>query len=517
MNKATTITIVLIVVIALGWLSAILAPRNKEEAEINGHIEQADDYVDRDLYQKAIEEYDAALNLRQDEHVWALKLESYHNLFNWDDKQFYKKYLQAAEDSVRLYPMNVDFQLTLAELHVYKKHYDLAYRSLTKAIESGNDDKRIYDYLLKVTYAFKTKSINYIEYKPFLNGLYPLSKRAGVWFYVNAEDLSSDYTYFDFAGRIGEDGIRLVLTDNKCYLANSKGVIQGFIKFTPEECGVFADGLIPIKYNGKYSYYNVLGDVEFDGKEFDFAGTFAKGSAAVCKDGKWFIIDKNGNAVDDKTYEDIALFQDGSYTKNKVKLLKFGGKYHLINDDKDLGEFDDADLLSDDGLIAVCVNGKWGFVDTNGEMKIEPKYKDARSFSNGLAAVFDGTNWGFINKKGELAIEYQFPDVGYFDNYGNCMVADYVEEKLTVPLDYVFDDGEVISEEIHYFGQSDTEPSDQAEETLSTDASSETGEEDQTTITDPTEPTETAKKQKGNKTVVVKYKKWHFISLYNKL
>ena len=516
MNKTTTITIVLIVVIVLGWMSAILAPRNKEEAEINAHLGQAEDYVNRELYQKAIEEYDEALALKPDEHIMALKLEAYKNLFEWDDKQFYKKYLQAATDSVHSYPMNVDFQLTLAELHAYKNHYDLAYKSLTKAIENGNEDKRITDYLLKVTYAFKLKSTTFIDYKPYLNDFYPLSKRPEKWYYVNASDLTSDYAYYEFAGRIGEDGIKLILADNKCYLINSKSVIQGFIDFVPEECGVFADGLIPIKHNGKYSYFNIVGDREFEG-EYDFAGTFANGNAPVCNNGKWFIIDKTGKAVDDKTYDDIALFQDGTFTKNKVKLLKYSGKYHLINNDQEVGEFDDVDILSDDGYIAVRVNGKWGFVDNNGEMKIEPQYIEARSFSNGLAAVFDGTNWGFVNKNGELAIEYQFPDVGYFDNYGNCMVANYVEEKLTVALDYVVEDGEVISEEVFYYGEAEEETTQQTEETLSGDESKETGDENQTDDTDPSSPTETTKERKGRKTIVVKYKRWQFITLYNKI
>jgi len=485
MKNTTVITVLLVVVIAFGWLAAVLAPRNKVQTEIDAHIQQADDYIDRKLYQKAIEEYDEALKLKPDERIWVMKLDAHKNLFEWNEKDFYKKYLQAAKDCAKLYPMNVDFQITLADLYLYKEDYVSAYKSLSDCIAAGNKDEKIADYLFKVTYAFKTQQTLYLDYKPLVNDFYVVSRREDKYYYLKAVDRSYDYnSLYAFAGPIGDDGIRLITNDLGNFLIDSNNVIQGIIKDVPEDCGIFSDGLIPIKTNGKYSYYDILGDVQFNKAQFDYAGTFINGTAAVCKDGKWYIIDKDGNATDDQKYEDIVLFQDGTYTKSDVKLLKYGGKYHLLNKGEEKGEYTDADILTDDGLIAVCQNGKWGFVNFAGEMKIEPQFMEARSFSNGLAAVYNGESWGFINTEGQLAIEYQFPDVDYFDKSHNCMVVTFVEEERSFDLNEEITEGEVLSEKRTEYTK--------------------TNEDGTTEVT-------------GTKKVLIRYTRYQLITLYNEI
>ena len=485
MKNTTLVTVLLIVLMALGWTSALLAPRNKEQEEIDSHIRQAEEYEDRQLYQKAIEEYDAALKTRNDEHIWTLKLDAYKSLYEWNDIDFYKKYLQAAETSAKLFPMNVDFQIRLADLYLKKEKYTSAYKSLSEAIAFGNKDEQLVDYLFKVTYAFKVQKYLYIDYRPYCNEFYTVTRKKDNIFYLKSADRSYDSNMkYSFASPIGEDGIRLIKNELGIYIINAKNIIQGIIKFEPEDCGVYADGLIPIKHDGKYSYYDILGDIQFDGATFDYAGTFSNGTAAVCVNKKWKIINKDGNPIDDKEYEDIVLFSDGTYTRKDVKLLKYAGKYHLTVKGEDRGSFDGADILTDDGLIAVCVNGKWGYVNFEGEMKIEPQFMKARSFSNGLAAVFNGENWGFINKDGQLAIDYQFLDVDYFDKNRNCMVALYVEEEKTVDIKEEITDGEVLKETRHEYAK--------------------TKDDGTTEIT-------------GTKRVVVKYKRYQLITLYNEI
>ncbi len=485
MKNSTLITVMLIVLMALGWTSALLAPRNKEQEEINSHIIQAEDYIDRQLYQKAIEEYDAALAVRNDEHIWGLKLDAYKSLYEWNDIDFYKGYLQAATTGAKLFPLNVDFQIRLADLYIKKEDYTSAFKSLSDAVAAGNKDEHVAKYLFDVTYAFKVQKALYNDYRSYCNEFYTVSRKKDNIYYLKASDYTYDYNkLYSFAGPIGEDGIRLIKNELGTYIIDAKNVIQGIIKFEPEDCGVYADGLIPIKQDGKYSYYDILGDIQFDGATFDYAGTFTNGTAAVCVDKKWKIINKDGNPIDDKVFDDIVLFSDGTYTRKDVKLFKYDGKYHLTVKGEDRGSFDGADILTDDGLIAVCVNGKWGYVDFEGEMKIEPQFMLARSFSNGLAAVFNGESWGFINKDGQLAIAYQFLDVDYFDKNRNCMVALYVEEEKTVDINEEITDGEVLKETRHEYAQAKDDGT--------------------TEIT-------------GTKRVVVKYKRYQLITLYNEI
>ena len=227
MKNSTLITVLLIVLMALGWTSALLAPRNKEQEEIDSHIRQAEEYEDRQLYQKAIEEYDAALKTRNDEHIWTLKLDAYKSLYEWNDIDFYKKYLQAAETSAKLFPMNVDFQIRLADLYLKKEKYTSAYKSLSEAIAFGNKDEQLVDYLFKVTYAFKVQKYLYIDYRPYCNEFYTVTRKKDNIFYLKSADRSYDSNMkYSFASPIGEDGIRLIKNELGIYIINAKNIIQ---------------------------------------------------------------------------------------------------------------------------------------------------------------------------------------------------------------------------------------------------------------------------------------------------
>ncbi|HEF3474383.1 TPA: WG repeat-containing protein, partial [Campylobacter coli] len=62
---------------------------------------------------------------------------------------------------------------------------------------------------------------------------------------------------------------------------------------------------------------------------------------------------------------------------------------------------------------AVELNGKWGFIDKNGEFVIEPKFDGVGNFSEGLARVELNGKYGFIDKSGKIVIEPKFDDIGY--------------------------------------------------------------------------------------------------------
>lgn len=62
------------------------------------------------------------------------------------------------------------------------------------------------------------------------------------------------------------------------------------------------------------------------------------------------------------------------------------------------------------GLCACCENGKWGFMDQDGRMVIQPLYEECREFSEGLAAVKLDGKWGYILPSGEFAIEPDYED-----------------------------------------------------------------------------------------------------------
>ena len=65
-------------------------------------------------------------------------------------------------------------------------------------------------------------------------------------------------------------------------------------------------------------------------------------------------------------------------------------------------QFDEATDFSE-GLAAVKIGGKWGFVDKSGKFVIPlGDYKWVKPFQNGLSRVgFPGDGWGYIDQKGK--------------------------------------------------------------------------------------------------------------------
>jgi hypothetical protein len=69
-----------------------------------------------------------------------------------------------------------------------------------------------------------------------------------------------------------------------------------------------------------------------------------------------------------------------------------------------------------EGLVAVVLNGKCGFIDKTGREVIPFIYDNARRFFEELAAVKLNDKWGFINKIGNVVIPFEYNDAQGFSN-----------------------------------------------------------------------------------------------------
>lgn len=420
MGQRVTVTVIFSVLALFGWIAFIINPFGGSQKEFDRHLETANDYYARGLYQKSINEYLAALELDESKEVRTKMLDSYAHLYGERGRKVYYDYVEELKHSLVIYKNDPDYVMTLTNLYLDMDDYVSAYKVLNKQIESENTNGEIEDKYLEVKYAYDLGWTTFDNFMPFVNGSAAVENNEK-WKYIvddgSDSDLSSELVY---AGPEGDDGIRVVTDKKRSYLVDDKNVIQGIFKDKVVEAGVYSEGLVPVLNGENFGYYDILGDYQFG--EYDYAGSFVNGKAAVKDDGKWFIIDKEGEPIDDTTYDEIVLFVDGSYIKNNLMIISKGGKYHIIkktdDEENEIGVYSDVDVIST-GYIAVLVDGKWGYIDSNGETVIEPQYKDARGFSNGLAAVYNGRRWGFIDEEGRIVISCKFIDVSYFGD-GKC-------------------------------------------------------------------------------------------------
>jgi len=110
---------------------------------------------------------------------------------------------------------------------------------------------------------------------------------------------------------------------------------------------------------------------------------------------------------------------DGSYTNLKKREFTFGAEFVSSEDGEKFALVDkDNSLITEfcfegydnfrEGLAAVCVKGRWGYIEPNGDFAIAPQFKNASGFENSLAGVQDAKTgkYGYINKRGEVVIGY---------------------------------------------------------------------------------------------------------------
>ncbi|MEQ9414988.1 MAG: WG repeat-containing protein, partial [Cyclobacteriaceae bacterium] len=77
---------------------------------------------------------------------------------------------------------------------------------------------------------------------------------------------------------------------------------------------------------------------------------------------------------------------------------------------------DDTRIIASEyeGLRGIIRNGKYGFIDNRGRLRIANRYEGIGNFENGLAAVKILGKWGFINAEDKIVINPSYESVSEF-------------------------------------------------------------------------------------------------------
>lgn len=146
-------------------------------------------------------------------------------------------------------------------------------------------------------------------------------------------------------------------------------------------------------------------------------------------------IDTNGNIIKNKVFD--SNFNSISGKASFPVVMYDYGKVMILDEDlNEIGELQgdysvEAGIgfrhFFSEGLAEVNVEGAGsGYINTNGEWIIEPKFKNADNFNaNGVACAQDSNTelWGYINKKGDWIIEPKYKDVYKGSEDGSITIA----------------------------------------------------------------------------------------------
>lgn len=174
----------------------------------------------------------------------------------------------------------------------------------------------------------------------------------------------------------------------------------------------------------KWFYTNLDGEIAIE-TDADMARLFRDGRAIVAyfedPDGanrKYGIIDKEGNFIIEPNYLDAIDYNEGkTYIMNRQErgFIDKNGEF-LFKLDSLVG------YPYFEGLAPVSSKKYlFGYIDTTGKVVIEPKFDEAKRFSEGLASVNIDGKMGFINKDGDYIIRPAYAFAQHFQD-GHCFV-----------------------------------------------------------------------------------------------
>ncbi len=121
------------------------------------------------------------------------------------------------------------------------------------------------------------------------------------------------------------------------------------------------------------------------------------GYSFITKSGKIMVKnDKRFQAVNDMTEEFIGVKIDG-----KWGFVDINGKLRVANQYDNIGPYNE-------GLAPIKLLGRWGYIDKREKLIVQPTYDTVYNFQGGLCVVIKKGKYGLINAKGETTLECEY-------------------------------------------------------------------------------------------------------------
>ena len=149
--------------------------------------------------------------------------------------------------------------------------------------------------------------------------------------------------------------------------------------------------------------YNVMGDIFDRGSYLEIKGHLDQRG----------IISSQGDVILDPFYDTVGQIGDLFWGKDSLGmvLLDESGEYMIIPEDN-ISEV----LNYCAGLYMIKKDGKYGFINENGNLRIANRYDSLLCFSDGRIGYKLGNKWGFIDAEERLVIQPVYDQVFPFED-----------------------------------------------------------------------------------------------------
>lgn len=229
------------------------------------------------------------------------------------------------------------------------------------------------------------------------NGNMGVINREGVWqLYPSAEHIA-----------IVTPKRFVVRNQNNHQLLDEQGKV---LYSSPHVLTPVEGGLLEVNLLKQYGLIDLNGKRIAD-TEYDWISELKEGEIYLArKGGRKGILSKDGKsfmAESSKTYQRLYELHEGYLA------AEIDGQYGFVDTQGRLrisNRYDSVTYFSD-GYAAIKLRGRWGYIDKIERLRIQPLYEEARPFEDGMAIIQKNGLLGLVNKKGEEVIRPDYEEM----------------------------------------------------------------------------------------------------------
>lgn len=413
-----SVILLMAVLLGLAWYLTVSemagAPIKAKE-----HLKKAAQLEGKEIYVEAAAEYEAALEYDPENEEIYLRMAK-ANLNMGEEGKF----TDICEETAEKYQDSDQALELLMNYYMENDYEDKAVRYLEGFIEEYPDNKYAQEWFEKLKGSFSEIYCHYEELGEIVNGSMVVLEEGK---YGLADSYGSEIIPCEYKAiyPFSEDGFALAQkTDGSWIYIDEENRVRKVPDEEYDRLGMYMEKGTVAGKDGKYGFLdeNLVQSEEF---VWDDLTGLKNGIAAAKSGDEWFLINEKGKEKGEERFTDIVTDDDGFCSSQERLFVKKGKTYQMVDTKgKTIGEltFDDARAFTEKGYAAVCKDGKWGFINEDGELVLDYAYDDAQSFQNGFAAVCTDGKWGYIDEEGNLVIQPDFLAATHISEAGTAAV-----------------------------------------------------------------------------------------------
>lgn len=418
-NYRPLVPILFVLLMAASIYMMISGARNQQK-EINELLQKAENCSEQGLYDKAAGYYNEVIGLDNSIKHYLAVADMYYEAEKYD---YSAKW---CEKILEVFPKEPEAYERAIKAYLKSQSYSEAFDTLEQFDGRRLHSQEVEAYRNTMDFLYYEDYCSFDDVTVVSAGCVGSHNKNG-WGLASAKGASIVAPRFEQIGFFANDMVPVCESENVWYFMNREGEyiynLSDAIPGTITEVGLYNNELFPVCADGKYRYYTLDFNSQFE--EYEYAGSFSSGVAAVKNNLTWRLIKNDGVQLTEEGYQDVILDERGVCCQQNRIFVKKDGVYIMLDSDGNrIGTetFENAKAFSGGEYAAVMVDGLWGYVDLSGELIIEPKYDDAKSFSLNLAPVLKNGLWGYIDASENLVVKPQYTKACAFSDSGAAFV-----------------------------------------------------------------------------------------------